>query len=222
MTTQSIAPYVLINTYKADPDTYHTIEDLLTSRRSTDDQVPRSVYKDQAESHFIEILGLSSLTDLDSYLTNDETRNFESKIGDNLSYDIRREVLRQQDIVKPTARWIPSTDNLQMRYIEVPLYLLDEYHNWRQDTIFANVSKRDEINGFTAYHSVISQQPGVTFFVEFDCTPDELHEGFQSDEYKQIVKDANTYIIGGNQNLYTRFYTNIFTSYNNTNKQAVA
>lgn len=222
MNSQTIAPYVLINTYKADPDTYHTIEHLLMSTRLTDAQVPRSVYKDEAESHFIEILGLSSLTDLDTYLMHVETRNFDSKISDHLSYDIRREVLRQQDIVKPTAKWIPSTDNIQMRYIEVPLYLLDEYHIWRQDTIFANVSKREEINGFTAYHSIISQQPGVTFFVEFDCTPEDLHKGFHSDEYKKIVKDANTYIIGGNQNLYTRFYSKVFSSYDNTTNQAVA
>ncbi|VAW58389.1 hypothetical protein MNBD_GAMMA11-3001 [hydrothermal vent metagenome] len=225
MKNSEIAHYILSTTYKADADTFHIVEEILNQPRSTDDFFPRSVYKDADDSHFVEIVGIDSLSLLDEYLEDNDTLLNESKLRDQLTYDIRREVIRHQDTVKSINNWIPSTENIQMRYIEVPLYLLDEYHQWRDGTIFKNVSGRDEITGFTAYHSVISNVPGVTFFVEFDCAPEVINEGFTNAEYRRIVKDANSYIVGGNQNLYTRFYGKVYSSYdsvNLNNKQKVA
>ena len=150
----------------------------------------------------LEIKSISALSDLDSsYLF--DTKEFDK----NLASDIQRQVLRLKNIVKPQESILPESKYLQLRHIEVPLHILEEYHMWRDQTIFSHVVKQSEIESFLAYHSIISTEPGVMFLSGFSCKIDDYLSGFKKPEYIDIVKQAGEkYIFGGQAGLYTKIY----------------
>jgi hypothetical protein len=123
--------------------------------------------------------------------------------------DWRRQVLKLQESVKPLDYDLPNSKFLQLRHIEVPLRVHNEYLKWREKTIFAHVKQQDEIEFFLAYHSVLSSEPGVMFLSGFSC-PEKYKTIFSQEKYQNIIKEAGEkYIFGGEKGLYTRIYQKI-------------
>jgi hypothetical protein len=71
----------------------------------------------------------------------------------------------------------------------------------------SNRINQSVISSFVAYHSLISTEPGIMFLSCFDDNISEYQAGFESPEYKQIIKEAGTnFIAGGERGLYTTIY----------------
>lgn len=57
---------------------------------------------------------------------------------------------------------------------------------------------------------MISGQPGVMFIAGFSGDPAEYQEVFETDRYREIVRQAGSnYITGGMDGLYTRNYSRL-------------
>lgn len=210
MTDNIESQYILLNTYLTDEEHFDSLVSILKSDLNIDKIADRASYILRKESRAIDIIGAGNLAEVSALLENQSLQADEALLRDVMTHDIRREIVKLHTPVKPLKNIIPTGEKIQLRYIEVPGFHLNEYFDWRIKTIFANVLSRDEITGFSAYHSVVSAQPGVTFFVEYDGSYEDLMKGFTSEEYNDIVEQANRFIVGGNKNLYLRPYDRIY------------
>jgi hypothetical protein len=133
---------------------------------------------------------------------------FSKQLATFMSSDWRQQIFEIVDSVKPCIELLPSTEKLQMRYIEVPLSVHDEYLEWRERTIFDVIKQSSNIECFLAYHTIMSTQPGVMFFSGFEGnTSSYIQDNFKTPKYDEIVKEAGSkYISGGEDGLYTRVY----------------
>ncbi|WP_159288980.1 hypothetical protein [Methylosinus sporium] len=121
--------------------------------------------------------------------------------------DVRRELVTLVDEPKPVEAPLPGTDFIQLRHIEVPPLRMASYHQWREQTIFQIVRENNPVEAFLAYHSLVSGQPGVMFIAGFSGDPAEYQAVFDSERYREIVRQAgDNYIVGGSDALYTRLY----------------
>jgi hypothetical protein len=103
---------------------------------------------------------------------------------------------------------VPNAPHLQLRRIEVPPRALEEYYDWRRGTIFAHVTGRSEVESFSAYHSVLSTEPGVLFVAQFSCSVESYLASFRTPEYDEFVKYAGArFIAGGPSSLHTSLWT---------------
>lgn len=130
------------------------------------------------------------------------------QLDDDLAVsDWRRQLLILKDQVKPQQTAVPQSRHIQLRHIEVPLNVYGDYLAWRDRTIFPHVSKQTNIDAFTAYHSLLSSEPGVMFISSFSCDIEQYLECFSGPAYQDIVKQAGTrFICGGENGLYTTIY----------------
>ncbi|MEP3298383.1 MAG: hypothetical protein ABJO27_18225 [Pseudoruegeria sp.] len=127
--------------------------------------------------------------------------------GSALRGDVRRELVSFVEAPKNTDNLIPDTTYIQLRHVEVKPDQMKAYRQWRDETIFDVVRTNDEVEVFLAYHSVISNQPGVMFISGFSGNVEQYASVFNSDRYKQIVQEAgDQYITGGTDGLYTKIY----------------
>lgn len=139
--------------------------------------------------------------------------NLENKLVGSLLSDWKRQIIKLIDVVKPQIKLLPNTPYLQLRHIEVPLSQYQKYIEWRRKTIFAYVKNNAKVESFQAYHSILSTEPGVTFFSGFSCNEAEYLSSFNTEEYQQIIKEAgNQYICGGEKSLYTKIYQNLLNT----------
>lgn len=131
-------------------------------------------------------------------------------VGHMAESDFSRQLLHLVEAPKPAQAPLPRTPYVQLRHIEVPPPVYREYRSWREETIFDVVRAAPEVEVFTAYHSVLSTDPGVMFVTGFSCPPDEYSAVFTSPRYQDIVRQAGQrYIAGGERGLYTRLYARI-------------
>ncbi|MDF2690771.1 MAG: hypothetical protein K0S29_626 [Gammaproteobacteria bacterium] len=136
-----------------------------------------------------------------------QEQSFLNEINPLLMSDWRRQVLELKETVKAQNQPLPNTASIQLRYIEVPLRVYEDYLSWRRQTIFEHVKKEADIKSFCAYHSLLSTQPGVMFISGFDCDEQQYLSGFSKASYQEIVKQAGQkYIAGGERGLYTTIY----------------
>jgi hypothetical protein len=195
---------ILINEYKANSENWRAIADSLNiiGQEKSDSRV---IYFALDFSAVIEIKAIKSFSEISSILN--DSKKSTDLIKDGLMCDIRRQILTLVEVIKDQDQLVPNTDYLQLRHIEVPLSVYDEYLIWRQRTIFSHVKKQSTIQSFVAYHSLISTEPGVMFLSGFNGNINDYQAGFDSKEYKEIVKEAGTkYIAGGERGLYTTLY----------------
>jgi hypothetical protein len=174
--------------------------------------VARSVYQrhDGKGSSILELVELPSLAALSALLETRAAREREERLQPALVNDWRRQVLALRESVKEPKQRLPRSENLQLRHIEVPPRVLAEYHEWRRGSIFSHVQKRAEIDSFTAYHSLLSTEPGVMFFVEFSGSVADYVAGYDTPEYKEFIRLAGTrYIAGGPASLSTSLWTRV-------------
>lgn len=121
--------------------------------------------------------------------------------------DVRRELLGYVEAPKPTDAPLPQTDFVQLRHVEVPPQRSVAYRAWREETIFEVVRGSPLVHTFLAYHSLVSGQPGVMFISGFNGDPQKYLAVFDSEKYREIVRQAgDSYITGGKEGLYTCLY----------------
>lgn len=163
-------------------------------------------YHDDKESILI-ITNLKDSPELFLEKANKKEEILGKIINSCLISDWRRQILKLEDSVKPLEIDLPASPFLQLRYIEVPICVYEQYLDWRKDTIFHHVKCQKDIDFFLSYHSVMSTEPGVMFLSGFSCAPEEYLSLFKTPKYYQIVKEAgDKYIAGGEKGLYTKLY----------------
>jgi len=132
------------------------------------------------------------------------------RFSEHLAGDVRRELLEFVEAPKDTDRLLPETSYIQLRHVEVKPEAMEDYRQWREETIFDVVRGAEEVEVFLAYHSVISGQPGVMFVSGFSVNPDSYNAVFDSERYREIVRQAgDSYITGGTEGLYTKIYRDL-------------
>ena len=162
-------------------------------------------------SSILEISGFDVIASLIHSIISQKKIDFKNTIKNEMLSDWKEQVLILKDTVKGSAKIIPDSLYLQLRHIEVPLCVYDEYLNWRKETIFEYVLKNDKVDAFIAYHSLISTEPGVMFLSGFSCDKNQYKDSFNTPEYQVIVRQAgNKYISGGENGLYTKIYKKIY------------
>jgi hypothetical protein len=197
--------YILITEYKTNAANWKDIAIHVKRAYDKKNDYEHAVYVAHDESAVIEIISLSQLSEIDNVLK--VSNRILNEIKFKLLTDIRRQVLTLIEAVKDQNQLVPTTRYLQLRHIEVPLAVYDDYIKWREQTIFKHVRNQSVISSFVAYHSLISTEPGIMFLSCFDDNISEYQAGFESPEYKQIIKEAGTnFIAGGERGLYTTIY----------------
>jgi hypothetical protein len=133
-----------------------------------------------------------------------------SAVGPYAAGDFRRQVVRFVEAPKEPGTDLPQAPYVQLRYVEVKPPAYEAYRAWREETIFAVVRESDEVESFSAYHTVVSTQPGVLFVSGFSVPVEEYLAPFTNERYKEIVAQAgDRYITGGPGGLYTRCYERV-------------
>lgn len=170
----------------------------------------RKLYRKRGKSDFLELLLLDSPASFEAELNNDLRHTFNQAIKPLMRTDWRQEILSLKDVVVTNEQPLPDTKYLQLRYIEVPLSVYDEYFQWRKRTIFDYVKKFPQIDYFTAYHSILSTKPGVMFLSGFSGDVDQYMSIFNADQFQRISNEAKAkYIYGGDQGLSLTMYEKI-------------
>lgn len=200
-----ISQYLLINCYSVLKGQEQNIQDFVT-KNATITLNKNSFYSSLDGDELIEFISLNSLNELTDY----ENR-FALAFSDYACYlrgDIKRELLRYVESPIKARTAIPQTNYVQLRHVEVLPSAYQAYLKWRNETIFEVVrNNSNTIDSFDAYHSLISQVPGVMFIACFNGSIEEYMEPFTNDHYKNIITQAgDSYIKGGNEGLYTKVY----------------
>ncbi len=127
-----------------------------------------------------------------------------------LQGDMCRQVLRFVEAPKDCTTPLPRTRYIQLRHVEVRPPVHEAYLAWREQTIFQVVREASEVETFLAYHSLISNEPGVMFVSGFSGSLAAYSAVFGSPAYQDIVRQAgNRFITGGERGLYTKLYQDI-------------
>ncbi|MDP5211011.1 hypothetical protein [Microbulbifer sp. 2205BS26-8] len=170
-------------------------------------KIKRVAYRCEDEpARFLELISIDDISELSEIIKlKDQLPDF---FYSYLKSDWHQQVVELLDVVRPTGELLPTDKKLQLRYIEVPLSVFDEYREWRENTIYDVVKNSDSINGFLAYQSVFSTKPGVLFMSTFEGnTKDYMKQNFLTERYQGIVKEAgDRYIVGGKDGLFARVY----------------
>lgn len=164
------------------------------------------LYFSEAKNSIVE-LKVVEKENISEVIPRDNDAALKALMSSLLRSDIKRELLTKKESVVDQQDVLPHSEYLQLRHIEVPLCVHEEYLTWREKTIFKFVKDMPCIDSFVAYHSVFSTLPGVMFVSGFSCDPANYLAGFSTETYINIIKQAgNRYIAGGEQGLYTSLY----------------
>lgn len=170
--------------------------------------------KDDARTRYLfdleqqELLQLRSFDGLSDFAAKANELSVDlQRFANYMTADVKRELLTYVEAPKQCLSALPETDYVQLRHVEVPPPRSDAYRKWRTETIFQVVQSNALVEVFLAYHSLISGQPGVMFISGFSGDVNSYKSIFESDQYREIVRQAgDDYITGGTDGLYTRIY----------------
>lgn len=73
------------------------------------------------------------------------TMSIAQKFSEYLVGDVRRELLDFIEAPKDIATLLPTTPYIQLRHVEVKPEAMDEYRQWREETIFDVVRNADDV-----------------------------------------------------------------------------
>jgi hypothetical protein len=167
------------------------------------------LYFSESSNSLLELRSISvgQLAELPKSLNDRHHKRLKKSLSPLMQSDFRQELLCFKEGVIDQKAYLPQGDYLQMRHIEVPLNVHENYLEWRERTIFSYVRELANIESFTAYHSCFSTLPGVMFVSSFSCDPKIYAANFSTDAYQEIVRQAgDKYISGGKEGLYTKIY----------------
>jgi hypothetical protein len=164
------------------------------------------LYRALEGSALLELRALSGLAELDAL----RARWAEQwqDLAPLLAGDIRRQAHTYVETPKGPDAVLPPTPYVQLRRVEVKPPVLDDYRAWRDRTIFETVRTNEAVELLSAYHSLLTGEPGVLFLSGFS-DPAAHDAVFGSPAYQEILVQAReNYIIpqGGERGLFTRTY----------------
>jgi hypothetical protein len=200
--------FMMLSTVSIEPSSVEALAQGWRRATTAQPKGARSLYRQDDGSRLLELRSLATLGELENVLGHKEDWTSFAGGRAHLLSDVRRSIIGFVESVRPRASAVPTARGLQVRYIEVPPLVIEEYLSWRERTIFAHVRTRDDIRSFEAYQSVVSTQPGVYFLSEFECEKKDYLERFAAPEYRAIVEQAGRrYICGGEASLSTVEWT---------------
>jgi hypothetical protein len=170
----------------------------------------RVLYRKSDKNALLEIVLLDKPASIENEISSTLRNSYADLVKPALLTDWRMQLLGLKNKVIMKNGLLPSTNYLQLRYIEVPLSVYDEYFQWRRNSIFKYIEKFSNIEYFMAYHSVLSTKPGVLFLSGFLDNVDEYLSVFSRDEFQKISNEAKEkFIYGGDQGLSTVLYEKV-------------
>lgn len=200
------ANYLLLTEFRTDRDKLQQALSILKSKFGQADESLQYYYSDSLNSVLI-MRAIKEPTLVFEEISKYNQAEFLKNIAPLMRSDWRRHVLEIVEPVKAQASLLPNTAYIQLRHIEVPLSVYQNYISWRKQTIFEHVRKQDLISSFMAYHSLLSTEPGVMFLAGFNCLEQDYVACFNNPHYQNIIKEAGQqYIAGGEKGLYTHIY----------------
>ncbi len=194
---ENAAPIILINEFTPVAERFQDSLKILDLNRP--DTNIYQLYVSEQEEDILEIFAVTSLFNLND-IVKERNAQLGKTLNKYLNSDYKRQVLALKEIVKPQRMSLPDYQYLQLRNIEVPLHRLEEYHTWREQTIFKYVKTQPGVESFVAYHSVISTNPGVLFLSGFSGDIEQYLSQFTKPEYQEIIKQAGDRFIRGTLN----------------------
>jgi len=197
MSARETTRFLLLNYMKMAAQDLQGVANVLQRPRPTDARFPRSVYKHEGGDRLMEFVALPELSGLGELLGDASWRETEALVRPWLAVDFRRQVHALRDVVKPPASPVPSKDNLQLSRAEIAPQKLDEYHAWRRDSFFPHVHSQAHVEAFTAYHSVVSTEPGALLLAEFSCPLEKHLESLKAPAYQELTSLATSRFVLG-------------------------
>ena len=192
----------------ADPAASGPLAERFLAERETDARSPRAVYRSPAGDRIVELIALDGFAALPAVLAARD--RFATEVAPWLASDWHAQLLAHAEDLTPGPERLPRSPGLELRHIEVPLRVHAEYLTWRRATLFPEVAGRPEIDEFTAYHSVLSTRPGVTFVVGFSAEPAAYLALYQTAAYREVLRQAGSrYIAGGLGALHTELFERV-------------
>ncbi|HEX5751608.1 MAG TPA: hypothetical protein VFZ09_35630 [Archangium sp.] len=189
--------FLLLNYMKMAAQELQGVAQILRQPRPTDARFPRSVYQHEGGDRLMEFVALQELSGLGELLGDASWRETESLVRPRLAVDYRRQIHVLSDVVKPPASPVPGGDRLQLTRAEIAPRKLGEYHAWRRDAFFPHVRAQEHVEGFTAYHSVLSTEPGTLFLAQFSCSFEEYLESQKAPAYQELTRHAASHYVLG-------------------------
>lgn len=196
MSPQGAARFLLLNYMKMAAKDVQDAADILRQPRPTDARFPRSVYKHEAGDRLIEFVALPELSGLGELLGDASWQQAEARVRPRLGVDFRRQIHALREVVKPSASPVPSGAHLHLSRAEIAPQELDGYHAWRRDVFFPHVRALEQVEGFTAYHSVVSTEPGALLLAQFSGPLEKYVESQKAPAQQEFALHASRYILG--------------------------
>ncbi|QCX82944.1 hypothetical protein C9F11_46985 (plasmid) [Streptomyces sp. YIM 121038] len=165
---------------------------------------PSQLYKEHEDNVLLSLTPVTDAT-LPAYLAQ-QHRSQLVTLSPLLVRDIRSQVLEEVETVRPASSASPYATWLQVRHVEVVPQRIPEYRAWRERTIFNVVRGMPMITSFTAYDSLISSDPGVTFLVGYEGQRADIEAAFISPEYARIAQEARQFLVGSPPTLTVRTF----------------
>jgi hypothetical protein len=165
----------------------------------------RVVYERAEEYALLEIIALPDMDDMANIIRN--RHDFINNAKQFMRSDWHITVLQYMEDLKPTVKPVPTSHFIELRHIEVPLSIYEEYKQWREKTIYRVLKPKKEIEVFSYYHTILGEKPGVYFIVGFSTDIPSYTGVYQEPEYQEILRQAGqNYITGGLAGLSTEIY----------------
>lgn len=139
-----------------------------------------SLYKEQNSNKYLFLFELENFESVDNIMTN--YYFFEKVLSRLINSDYRWNIIGYVKSIKERESFIPTSQYMQLRHIEVPLNKIDSYLEWREKTRCKYIEENKEVKSFEVVPSSISGTPGVWFISEV---------GGDVNEYQEIIKQAN-------------------------------
>ncbi len=195
---KSKAPYLVVTEFEFMPNTSDQIIDKW-NKSTAKKKLPESVlYEALKKDTLVLLYTINEFNDAQTFIESYDFKDFIAEVADSLNSDLHQEIVALVKHVAPRDQLLPTTRYMQLRHIEVPLSGIEEYLDWREETIFDYVSRNEKVTSFVAFHSLLSSTPGVLFVTEFEGDPDEYRNSFLTPEYQKIIKEAgHDHIKGG-------------------------
>ncbi|WP_270660514.1 hypothetical protein [Enterococcus thailandicus] len=192
------APYLVVTEFEFLPGRDQAIIDAWESSNAKTLLDESVLYRALKKDTLVLLYKINSFSQLQNYIESEEFSQFIDSISNKLGSDLHQEVVALVTHVTSRENLLPTTKYMQLRHIEVPLSGVEDYLDWREDTIFKYVKQNEKVTSFVAFHSLFSSTPGVLFVTEFEGDPDEYRESFLTPKYQEIIKEAgHDHIKGG-------------------------
>lgn len=189
--------FLLLNYMKLSVDAIDDVEAALKQVRATDSQLPRTLYRHDAGDRLLELVGLPELASLAALFEDPAWQECERIARPVLVADFRRQIYALRDVVKAPSVALPSGGRLLLSRGEIAPRALEAYWAWRAAAHDPLIREREEVDRFTAYHSVLSTEPGFLHLLEFSVELAALQRSLAASGHQELIQHASReYVLG--------------------------